>query len=75
MNDMTPRERDTILAALRVYQQALEMNGGKPPADVNDIARNSGKPLTAEEIDELCPRINSMAVAGPEQAPKARPRR
>lgn len=53
-------QRDTILAALRIYQQQMELNGGVPPMDVDEIATNSGahEPMTAKEIDSLCEEIN-----------------
>jgi hypothetical protein len=50
----------TLLAALRVYQQAMNLNGGKPPADVAEIASNGGTVAFIPEsgIDDLCYGIN-----------------
>ena len=61
---MTERELATVLAALRVYQQQLEMNGGAPPQDVEDIATNvfEFEPMPSEEIGELCERLNLQGV-------------
>jgi hypothetical protein len=61
---MTKQELATVLAALRVYQQQLEMNGGAPPQDVEEVATNMSEfaPMSAEEIDELCERLNLQGV-------------
>ena len=61
---MKGRELATVLAALRVYQQQLEMNGGAPPQDVADVATNvfEFEAMSAEEIDELCERLNTQSV-------------
>lgn len=53
---LTTRERDTILAALRQRQQYVE--SGVVTDMLDDIAADSGQPLTNPEIDELCERIN-----------------
>jgi hypothetical protein len=50
---ITEREHDTILAALRLWQEADEHNRG----DLRDIAEAAGVPLSNEEIDVLCERI------------------
>ena len=57
---MNARELATVLAALRLYQQQLEMNGGAPPQDVEDVATNGFEfePMTTEEIDGLCEGLN-----------------
>lgn len=56
------RERDTIIAALRFYQAALAEDPDNIPTEIQVIAENerSGKDaaLSAEEIDDLCERIN-----------------
>ncbi len=52
---ITEREHATILAALRLWQEADEHNRG----DLRDIAEAAGVPLGNEEIDSLCERINS----------------
>ena len=51
---ITAREHATILAALRLWQEADEHNRG----DLRDIAEDVGIPLSNEEIDGLCERIN-----------------
>ena len=51
---ITEREHATILAALRLWQEADEHNKG----DLSDIAEAAGVPLSNEEIDVLCERIN-----------------
>ena len=58
---MNARELATVLAALRVYQQQLEMNGGAPPQDVEHVATNGFEfePMTTEEIDGLCEGLNT----------------
>ena len=50
----TKREHATILAALRLWQEADEHNRG----DLRDIAEGAGVPLSNKEIDVLCERIN-----------------
>ncbi len=51
---ITEREHATILAALRLWQEADEHNRG----DLRDIAEAAGVPLSNKEIDALCERIN-----------------
>ena len=51
------RELATILAALRMWQGHLTNTLGLPAALV-DIAQDAGPMLCADEIDELCERIN-----------------
>ncbi len=51
---VTEREHATILVALRLWQEADEHNRG----DLRDIAEAVGVPLSNEEIDVLCERIN-----------------
>jgi hypothetical protein len=57
---VTGRQRDTILAALRVYQQACDSCGGDMPMDIDEIATNGGTQdaLDLTEIDQLCEEIN-----------------
>jgi hypothetical protein len=50
------REFDTILAALRFYQEGLA--NGEVARAIAAISSEHGKPLTIEEIDTLCERIN-----------------
>jgi hypothetical protein len=55
--DLQPRERDTILAALRFYQTGLDQR--LVPGAILEIAKdNDESPLNDEEIDDLCERIN-----------------
>jgi hypothetical protein len=56
----TEREHATILAALRLWQEADEHNRG----DLRDIAEEAGVPLSNKEIDVLCERINFTRTAG-----------
>ncbi len=51
---VTKREHATILTALRLRQEADEHNRG----DLRDIADEAGIPLSNEEINVLCERIN-----------------
>jgi hypothetical protein len=55
---ITEREHATILAALRLWQEADEHNRG----DLRDIAETHGVPLSNNEIDALCERINCTAI-------------
>ncbi|RFC64747.1 hypothetical protein [Mesorhizobium denitrificans] len=57
---ISAEERDTILAALRVYQQVYDQTGGDLPDDILAIATNSGahEPIDLESVDTLCERIN-----------------
>lgn len=54
-------ELATILAALRHWQNALEANGGHPPADLFDTATEAGRflRLNTRQIDEICARLNT----------------
>lgn len=51
---LTDRELATILAALRYWQQDLAENPDGPISEHFEEAT----PLTVEEIDELCERLN-----------------
>lgn len=62
---MTDRELATVLAALRYWQQDLEANDA-PPISADFFAEC--EPLTSEEIDGLCERLNSE-TASSEAAP------
>jgi hypothetical protein len=53
------QEADTVLAALRFYQQYGLKDRGALPAAIQDIAAEHGKPLTAKQIDALCETINT----------------
>lgn len=52
---VTPRQRDTILAALRYWQRELPV---VLDPELHAIAGEHGMPLTESEIDELCEAIN-----------------
>ena len=58
------RELGTVLAALRFWQRALNWSGAPP--GMLPIATDDGEvePLTADEIDTLCERINVRPGAG-----------
>ena len=57
---LTYREQDTMLAALRYYQEALE--AGRVPGYILDIADDDGDDdsLDTDEIDDLCERLNGV---------------
>lgn len=55
---ISEREHATILAALRLWQEADEHNRG----DLRDIEEASGVPLSDNEIDALCKRINCITI-------------
>jgi hypothetical protein len=59
---ITERELATILAALRLWQQdtAHIVDGD---GSLIAIAEEAGDPLTNQEIDELCERMN-CAISG-----------
>jgi hypothetical protein len=54
---LTPREFDTVLAALRFWQARIHQ-----PEDILEIAENGREgedaALNADEIDDLCERLN-----------------
>jgi hypothetical protein len=54
---LTKRELATVLAALRYWQVAISTNGGPP---ISEHFFNGLTPLTDDEIDELCDRLNIM---------------
>ncbi len=62
--EVDSREFATILAALRYWQRNGELDREEgtiiPPMQEYDIATDCGElePLTANEIDELCERVN-----------------
>lgn len=64
-NKLSTRELATVLAALRLYQQADPVLGGVVIGSdqfsaIEVIATNGGacEPLTPTEIDSLCERLN-----------------
>lgn len=54
-------DRNTILAALRVYQHAGMGEPINRPDDIHDIATNNGRDISMDDdgIDDLCERVNS----------------
>ena len=50
------RELDSILAALRLYANALRQNA--VPQEIAEIARAFGEPLTADAVDDMATAIN-----------------
>jgi hypothetical protein len=60
MVGLTDRELATVLAALRYWQQDLLANEGEPP--ISEHFEGGNTPLDAEEIDELCERLNCGAA-------------
>lgn len=55
--NLDPRQLDTILAALRYWQREGQGSSGHE----RDIAEEHGDALNANEIDELCERINGAS--------------
>jgi hypothetical protein len=55
--EFTPREWDTVLAALRLWQHDSAHIADGDGA-LADMAQEHGDPLTNEEVDDLCERIN-----------------
>jgi hypothetical protein len=62
---LTGLERDTILAALRLWQRHIEPQGGVAEVlcdnrELIQIATNGGQheKLTAKQIDQLCEDLN-----------------
>ena len=69
---MTNQELATVLAALRYWQQDLEANDAPP---ISEEFFADCAPLTTEEIDELCERLNSEPeTLEPSRQVKARTR-
>lgn len=54
---LTKRELATVLAALRFWQTSMNQNNGPL---LSDHFYNGVTPLTDDEIDELCDRLNAM---------------
>lgn len=54
---LTKRELATVIAALRYWQVAVDQSNGPP---ISDYFFNSVTPLSDDEIDALCDRLNSM---------------
>ena len=57
MRDLNDRERATVLAALRYWQD--EMSPHAPAATYPEHFAGGVEPLTAGEIDDLCERLNA----------------
>lgn len=67
MMQLDQRELATVLAALRYWQRLLERGSSISQQVTSDaIATDDGQvePLTADEIDALCERINERPAAG-----------
>jgi len=58
---LTDRELATVLAALRYWQQDLAANDGAVP--ISDHFEDGVAPLTVEQIDDLCERLNCGPAA------------
>lgn len=60
---LTARERDTVLAALRLWQEPASMAeiGSQQANDLGTIATNCGRHvmLDMDEVDDLCERLNT----------------
>ena len=58
MRNLKKRERDTILAALRLWQR----DGHTAPGEIQEIADNGNidSRLNDTEIDALCERLNTV---------------
>lgn len=61
--EITERELATVLAALRYWQQDLVINQDGPVSP--DHFDDEITPLTGEEIDELCERLNYETTGPP----------
>ncbi len=57
---MSAEERNTLLAALRVYQRSGYGNPAAQPNWVSDLASNGGteRPFDDDGIDALCEKVN-----------------
>ncbi len=58
MTTTTACEFAAILAGLRLLQRELEHGPGLP-AGIGEIPADAGAPLTSQEIDALCDRLNT----------------
>lgn len=62
---LTPQELNTVLAALRYYQENGQYDPYNRKAYIHDIATNGGTEIAMdfEGIDELCLRLNFQEPA------------
>jgi hypothetical protein len=60
--DLSDRELATVLAALRHWQRQRERTPGALPGGPHHF--EDVTPLSAQEIDELCERLNCPARSG-----------
>lgn len=62
--NLSPHQIDTILAALRLWQQNLDHQHEFLDQNLIDIATNNGdhEQLDSTEIDELCENLNFAAT-------------
>lgn len=60
MTELTAVERNTVLAALRCFQEVVEATNNELPDRLLDIATNGGahEPMSLDDIDDLCERLN-----------------
>jgi hypothetical protein len=70
MTKPTPRELNTIIAALRYYQGML--TDGVPPEGerlnaIHDIASNGQPPLSPEDVDDFIERLDMRPESGPKR--------
>jgi hypothetical protein len=57
------RSRDTVLAALRLYESML-VTGTSIPDDILAIAADTGEaPLDTHEINTLCKKLNASSAS------------
>lgn len=68
---LTRRELDTVLAALRTYVNLGYGDPGLRPLDIHDIAAEHDTSLGAEEIDTLCEELNeSLPIEWAHECPR-----
>ena len=58
---MSTRQRDTTLAALRLYESFL-VTGTEIPDEIIEIAGDSEPALDTKEINDLCEKLNRSPV-------------
>ena len=59
---LTDRELATVLASLRYWQQELTANEDEGPISPDHFDEDT-TPLTVQEIDDLCQRLNCGPAA------------
>jgi hypothetical protein len=58
---LSNKELATVLAALRNWQEITSPEGGNKPEELMPDHFADDEPLTTDEIDELCERLNTVA--------------